>query len=96
MKGLSEFTVLRSHGLRNSINAPLSMAGIQIAAIIGSLVVVEDVFAWPGIGLYAVQALDRGDFTTISGVTLALGLIFVLANAVVDGLQMMADPRIAS
>jgi peptide/nickel transport system permease protein len=93
-KGMREVRVLVSHALRNSAGPALSMGGIQIAAIFGSILVVEEIFAWPGVGLYTVQAINKGDFATISGVTIALGALYVLANLVVDVLQAMADPRI--
>jgi len=70
------------------------MSGVQIAALFGSILVVEEIFSWPGIGLYTVQAIDKGDFGTVAAVTLTLGAIYVLANLVVDLLQAVADPRI--
>jgi peptide/nickel transport system permease protein len=93
-KGLRELRVLVSHALRNSAGPALAMGGIQLAALFGSVLVIEEIFAWPGLGQYTVQAINKGDFATISGVTLALGLLYVVANIVVDLLQAAADPRI--
>ena len=93
-KGLREIRVLLFHALRNSIGPTLAMSGIQIAALFGSILVVEQVFAWPGIGLYTVEAIAKGDFATIAAVTLTLGAIYVVANIVIDLLQAAADPRI--
>jgi peptide/nickel transport system permease protein len=56
---------------------------------------VELIFARPGIGLFISQAIDKGDFTTIAGVTLVIGVLYVLTNVLVDALQSLADPRIA-
>jgi peptide/nickel transport system permease protein len=93
-KGQGELRVLLSHALRNSAGPALSMGGIQIAALFGSILIIEEIFAWPGLGLYTVQAINKGDFATISGVTMTLGALYVLANLVVDLLQAAADPRI--
>jgi peptide/nickel transport system permease protein len=92
--GEREITVLVSHALRNSAGPALAMGGIQLAALFGSVLVIEAIFAWPGLGLYTVQAIDKGDFQTIAGVTLCLGALYVVANIVVDLLQALADPRI--
>jgi peptide/nickel transport system permease protein len=94
VKGLSELTVLRKHAIRNSLNPVFSISGIQIAAMFGYLIIVEQIFAWPGIGSYTVQALNLGDFTTIAGVTLTLGVVYVITNLLVDLAQVVADPRI--
>jgi peptide/nickel transport system permease protein len=94
-KGLRESMILLRHGLRNSVSAPLSMAGLQIGLMFAGVVVVESVFAWPGIGLYTVQSIPRNDFPAIAGVTLVLGAAYVIVNTVVDILQAVADPRIA-
>jgi peptide/nickel transport system permease protein len=93
-KGLSERRVLLRHGMRNSLNPVLSLGGLQVAYLFGGVLVIEQIFAWPGVGLYTVQAIARADFPAIAGVTLALGVLYVLANTLVDILQAWADPRI--
>jgi peptide/nickel transport system permease protein len=93
-KGQREIRVMLWHAMRNSAGPALAMGGLQIAALFGSVLVVEQIFAWPGIGLYTVQAIDKGDFGTIAGVSLTLGALYVLANIIVDLLQGAADPRI--
>jgi peptide/nickel transport system permease protein len=93
-KGQREIRVLLAHGLRNSAGPALAMSGVQIAAMFASVLVIEQIFAWPGLGTYAVQAIDIGDYATIAGITLALGAIYVVANIIVDLLQAVADPRI--
>lgn len=95
-KGLRESVVLFRHALRNSIGAALSMGGLQVGLMFAGVVVVESVFAWPGIGLYTVQSIPRNDFPAIAGVTLVLGAGYVLVNTLVDILQGIADPRIAT
>lgn len=93
-KGQGELRVMLAHGLRNSLGPALAMAGVMVAAMFAATLVVEEVFAWPGLGQYAVEAINIGDYSTIAAVTLCLGGLYVLANLVVDILQAAADPRI--
>lgn len=93
-KGLSEPAILFKHVLRNAAGPALSMLGLQTGLMFAGVVVVETIFAWPGIGLYASQAIPVGDFAAIAGVALAIGVAYVLINALVDVLQAVADPRI--
>jgi peptide/nickel transport system permease protein len=93
-KGLHERTVLLRHALRNAVGPTLTMAGLQFGLLLGGVVVVEEIFAWPGIGLYMAQSIQYADFPAIAGVTLALGAAYVLVNFLVDLAQSWADPRI--
>jgi peptide/nickel transport system permease protein len=93
-KGLSNWAVLRRHGLRNAVGPALSMAGLQVGLLLTGVVVVELVLAWPGLGLYTTQAITSADFPAVTGVVLVLGLAYVVINALVDVLQMIADPRL--
>jgi peptide/nickel transport system permease protein len=93
-KGISEVAVVLKHGLRNAINAPLTMAGLQAGLLLSGVVVVEEIFAWPGLGTYTVQAIKYADFPAIAGVTFTLCVAYVLVNFAVDVAQAMADPRI--
>jgi peptide/nickel transport system permease protein len=93
-RGLTETALVLRHCLRNSAGSALAMSGLQLGAIFASLVVVETVFAWPGLGNYLSQAIPKGDFPVITGVTLLLGAMYVVVNTVVDILQAVADPRI--
>jgi peptide/nickel transport system permease protein len=95
-KGLTETAVLARHVIRNAINPALSMAGLQLGIVFAGVVVVEQVFSWPGIGNYLAESIPVSDFPTITGVTLVLGSIYIVANAIVDILQVVADPRIAA
>ncbi len=94
-KGLTERAVLFRHALRNSLGAALSMTGLQAGLMFAGVVVIETVFAWPGIGLYTSQSIPAADFPAIGGVTLVLGVGYVVINTVVDILQAVADPRVA-
>jgi peptide/nickel transport system permease protein len=94
-KGLRETVVLWRHAVRNSVGAALSMGGLQVGLMFAGVVVIESIFAWPGIGLYTAQSIPRSDFPGIAGVTLVLGAGYVIVNTAVDVLQAIADPRIA-
>ena len=93
-KGLPEWAVLAKHVLRNSAGPALSMTGLQVGLLFAGVLVVESIFAWPGLGQYTAQSLPVDDFPAIAGVTLLLGTGYVLINTVVDILQSLADPRI--
>jgi peptide/nickel transport system permease protein len=93
-KGLKERTVVFRHALRNSASGALSMTGLQVGLMFAGVVVVEAIFAWPGIGLYVDQSIPQADFPAIAGVTLVLGVGYVIINAVVDILQAVVDPRV--
>ena len=95
-KGLKERTVLFRHALRNSLSAALSMTGLQVGLMFAGVVVVETIFAWPGIGLYTDQSIPPADFPAIAGVTVVLGIVYVVINTIVDILQAVVDPRITA
>ena len=95
-KGLTEWQVIAHHVVRNAIGPALSMSGLQLGFMFAGVVVVEQIFSWPGIGNYLAASISVSDFPAIAGVTLVLGAIYVLSNVVVDLLQAVADPRIAA
>jgi peptide/nickel transport system permease protein len=95
-KGLGDFSVLSKHVVRNSIGPALSMAGLQLGFMFAGVVIVEGIFSWPGIGNYLAASIPASDFPAIAGVTLVLGTIYIVSNAIVDLLQTAADPRIAA
>jgi ABC-type dipeptide/oligopeptide/nickel transport system permease component len=93
-KGLGEATLVLRHGLRNAASAPLAMIGLQVGLLFGNLLIVERVFAWPGLGLYAVQAFASSDLPAVLGVSMVFGTFYILVNIVIEILQSLADPRI--
>lgn len=93
-KGLTETQVLVRHGVRNALGAPLTIGGLQVGAMLAGIAVVETVFAWPGLGQYTTRAISAQDFPAIAGITLVTGVVFVIANALVDVAQVAADPRL--
>jgi peptide/nickel transport system permease protein len=93
-KALPDRAVLLRHALRNALNAPLSLTGLEICAMLAGIAVVEDVFSWPGLGLYTVHAITTSDFAAIAGVTLVIGTGYIVMNAIIDIAQVAADPRL--
>jgi peptide/nickel transport system permease protein len=93
-KGLTEVKIVVRHCLRNAAGPTLAMSGLMLGLLFANLIVVETVFAWPGIGSYVSQAIARDDFPAIAGVTLMLGAAYVVINTSVDLLQAWADPRL--
>lgn len=93
-KGLTERLVIVRHGLRNSLQPTLAMAGLQVGLLLTGVVVVELIFAWPGLGLYTTQSIQQADFPAVIGIVLVLGVAYVVVNALVDVLQVLADPRL--
>jgi len=93
-QGFSGFRVVSHYALRNAMIPTLTMIGLRYGWMLGGTVLVETVFDWPGIGLYAVNAAVSSDFQPIMGVTLLIGLNFMLANLLVDFAYGWLDPRI--
>lgn len=92
-KGLSEMQVFRRHGLRNVSVPVVTYLGVQFIYLIEGVVVVETLFAWPGIGHALVHAIFARDVPVIQGTALVMGLMFVLLNALVDLACYLIDPR---
>jgi peptide/nickel transport system permease protein len=93
-KGAPERRVIYLHALRNALIPVVSMIGLLFAALISGSAIVENVFAWPGIGRLAVQATSDRDYPMIMGVTVVLGAIVIAANILVDLAYTALDPRI--
>lgn len=93
-KGISERSVLVHHALRNAFIPTLTLIGLSFGFSLGGSVLVETVFNWPGIGLYAVNAATQADFEPIMGVTLMVGCAFILVNLIVDLCYGVLDPTI--
>lgn len=93
-KGLYERVVLWRHVLRNALIPAVTVLGLEVGWLLGGNVLVETVFNWPGIGLYAVTAIHNLDYAPIMTVTLIITVIYVTVNLVVDVLYIKLDPRI--
>lgn len=94
-KGLPERTVVSRHVLRNALVPVVTVTGLQLAYLLSGVVVVEVVFAWPGLGLLALNAVEARDYPVLQGAVLLFALFFLLVNLVVDLLYAYLDPRIA-
>lgn len=92
--GISKFRIIALYALKNAMIPTTTMIGLRYGWMLGGTILVETVFDWPGIGLYAVQSAVFSDFQPIMGVTLLIGLNFMLANLAVDLIYGVLDPRV--
>jgi len=92
-QGISDFRIVARYALKNAMVPTLTMIGLRYGWMLGGTVLVETVFDWPGIGLYAVSSAVASDFQPIMGATLLIGLNFMLANFLVDLAYGWLDPR---
>ncbi|MFF7986126.1 ABC transporter permease [Streptomyces sp. NPDC007901] len=93
-KGLTERQVLFGHALRNSLIPVVTVVGVQVGALVGGAVIVENVFAWPGLGSLVVEAVANRDYSVVQGATLLIAGIVVVLNLMADLLIAQLDPRI--
>jgi peptide/nickel transport system permease protein len=93
-KGLPRRQVLGWHVLRNALLPLVTVTGVQLAYLLSGVVVVEIVFAWPGLGQLALQAVESRDYPVLQGAILLFAVVFLLINLVVDLLYTAIDPRI--
>ncbi len=93
-KGLTEGRILWRHATRNSAAGPLAMVGLQVGLLFANLLIVERIFAWPGLGLYTVQAFAASDLPAVLGVSLAFGAFYIAVNILIDLAQAALDPRV--
>lgn len=92
--GLSPGRILFGYGLRNALLPVVTTLGMVFSFVLGANVLVEKVFAWPGIGSYAVEALVASDYAAVQGFVLAMALLFVTINLIIDLSYALIDPRI--
>ncbi len=93
-KGLPPRVVTLRHTVRNALIPVLTITGIQLATILGGVIVVEVVFAWPGLGRLVYNAVAARDYPVIQGAVLLIAALFLLINLIVDVLYAVVDPRI--
>jgi peptide/nickel transport system permease protein len=93
-KGLTERRVLGRHVILNASLPILTVVGIQVASLLGGTVIIETIFALPGIGRYTYEAIANRDYPVVQGVTLVVAAIFVLVSVAVDILYAVLDPRL--
>ena len=93
-KGLKAWTVLLRHGLRNALISVVTVFGLQMAWLLGGSVVVEEVFAWPGLGRLILKSVLVRDLAVVQAGVLVFALVIMVANLLVDLLYAVLDPRI--
>ena len=93
-KGLKERTVIYKHALRNALIPTVTVSGLIFAGLLGGAVLTETIFNWPGMGRFAVNAVNNLDFSSVMGFTVIMAIIMVTANLIVDILYSVLDPRI--
>lgn len=94
--GLSRWTIVVTYALRNALMPVLTLLGLIVSLLLGSNVIVEKVFAWPGIGMYALDGVLTSDYAPVQGSILVIAAIFVAINLLVDIAHLLIDPRVRS
>lgn len=93
-KGLKERVILFKHALSNALIPVVTVAGLQLGALLAGAIITETIFAWPGIGRLTIQAINARDYPLTQGCVLTIALSYVLVNLIVDILYTVIDPRV--
>jgi len=93
-KGMREWFVIMRHALRNALIPLVTVLGLAFAGLMSGAIMTETIFAWPGIGRYAVESSANLDYPSIMGVTLLIAVIYMMVNLLVDLMYAVIDPRI--
>ncbi len=93
-KGLRPIKVVYGHALKNALLPVITVVGVQFGALLGGSIVIEVVFAWPGVGRLIVSAISQRDFPVVQGSVLMLAVVFALVNLLVDLSYSLVNPRI--
>ena len=94
LKGLSEYRVIRRHALPNSLAPAVAVISLDIGYLLGGIIVVEEIFAWPGLGRLLIYALENRDLPVIQAITLVLATVYALSNFLSDIAIAILDPRV--
>ena len=92
--GLTSKTVILTYAFRNAMLPVVTTLGMVFSFLLGANVLVEKVFAWPGIGSYAVEALLASDYAPVQGFVLAMAILYIALNLMIDLLYGVIDPRV--
>lgn len=93
-KGVAERTVIWKHGFRNALVTVITVVGLEFGALLSGSIIIETVFAWPGIGSLLLQGIGARDYPLVTGVVLVYTTLFIIVNLLVDLLYAATDPRI--
>jgi ABC-type dipeptide/oligopeptide/nickel transport system permease component len=94
LKGLPGFLVIAKHAFKNALIPVLTLAGINLVIMINVAVIIEVIFAWPGIGRLLYEGIFQRDFPLVQGVVMLAGVMIVGVNLIIDILYAYIDPRI--
>ena len=94
LKGVPEKVVIVKHAFKNALIPVLTLAGINFVIMVNVAVIIETIFAWPGIGRLLFEGIQNRDFPVVQGVVILAGLMIVTVNLMVDLLYAVIDPRI--
>ena len=94
LKGLPGYVVIAMHGFKNALVPVLSLAGVNLVVMINTAVIIEVIFAWPGIGRLLFEGIFQRDFPLVQGVVILAGMMIILVNLIIDILYAYVDPRI--
>ncbi|MCW5852821.1 MAG: ABC transporter permease [Anaerolineae bacterium] len=93
-KGLSEWTVLLVHALRNALIPLITIIALQLPTLVGGAVIIEQIFAWPGMGTLAISAIFGRDYPTIMAINLISAVMIILSSLIADVMYAVVDPRV--
>lgn len=93
-KGLKERVIVSRHVMKNAMIPVVTIIGLRVPVLIGGAVIMEQIFVLPGIGLYIIEAINKRDYTVISGINLFLAVFILMVNLIVDVSYSYLDPRI--
>lgn len=94
-KGIRENVVIIKHGLKNALPPIVTVLGMRIAALMTGAIMIETIFAWPGIGRLIVDAINNNDFEMIQGTVLFMAILYVTVNLVVDIIYLYINPKVS-
>jgi dipeptide transport system permease protein len=94
--GLPARKVIMTYAFRNAMLPVITTLGMVFSFLLGANVLVEKVFAWPGVGSYAVEALIASDFAPVQGFVLAMAILYIMLNLMIDLSYRLIDPRLES
>ena len=95
LKGLPESIVLRRHALRNGLTMAITVIALDIGYLMGSIVIIEEIFAFPGLGRLIVYAVSNRDIPLVQAAALTIGAVYIAANLLADVIQALLNPRIS-
>jgi peptide/nickel transport system permease protein len=93
-KGLSEHAVLLRHALKNALLPMVTLVGLRLPTLIGGAVIIETIFAWPGIGRLGWEAVLQRDYPVVMGLVVFTGVLTIIGNMLADIAYAAVDPRI--